>query len=85
MNALTPIQIETADPCVRDWYGPDGSLLGSVVHHPRIPGAWLAMLCPVLTTRDKPSGWYRYKTWKGACALVEKKIAAAGKITRNDA
>ena len=65
---------------VRDWYASDGALLGSVVPHPRISGAWLAMLCPALTTRDKPSGWYRYKTWKGACALVEKKIASASKI-----
>lgn len=71
---------KTTGEGVRDWYGPDGSLLGSVVHHPRIRGAWLAMLCPSLTTSDKPSGWYRYKTRKGACALVEKKIAAASKI-----
>ena len=70
----------------RDWHAPDGAWMGSVVPHPRIPGAWLAMMCPALTTRDKPSGWYRYKTWKGACALVEKKIASAakGRMARED-
>lgn len=64
----------------RDWHAPDGSWLASVVQHPRIEGAWLAMFCRDLTTRDKPSGWYCYKTWNGAVACVEKKIASAVKI-----
>jgi hypothetical protein len=70
-------QTETAP---RDFYGDDGRILASIVHHPRIEGAWLAMLCPELITRDKPSGWYRYKTFRGAVALVEKKIAGMAKL-----
>ena len=62
---------------VRDWHAPDGSWLGAVVHHPRIEGYWMA-LWRAVDHRD--CGMKRYKTWKGACALVEKKIAAASKI-----
>jgi hypothetical protein len=57
-----------------DWLAPDGTWLASVVHHPRIHGYWLAMLCADLADSAKPSGWYRYKTWRGAVALVERKI-----------
>lgn len=62
---------------VRDWRAPDGSWLGAVVHHPRADGCWMAMWRPV---DHKDCGMKRSKTWNGAVALVEKKIAASAKI-----
>lgn len=39
----------------RDFYADDGSLLGSVVHHPRIEGAWLAKIAAYIDRNPPPA------------------------------